>query len=381
MSARSRQMALCFSMGFAVLMLSASPLLCQQSSAQALYDRAGEALDKGDAEQAIKLYEDLLRQRPDSAEASINLGVALAHAGRYGEAEQQYRHVLSRDPRNEMAQLNLALALYKRADFSNARDEFDTLHKLNPANQQAFYLLADCDLRLGRYKDTIALVEPAYDARPDDAALDYLLGTALIKDGQTQKGAAVIDQIMRNGNAALANVLMGAAQYGAGDFKASAATLRKALDENPDLPGAWTLYGRALVSGGDYEGAKAAFQRALQQDPNDFDACLHLGGILRHDGDAENAGTYIKHALMLRPDSAAAQFQMSAFEASDGKLEEARVGFEKLVKQWPDFVEAHLQLATVYARLHRTQESERERRIVVELNEKTGSKGVQQEIP
>jgi len=367
--------------GIALSIWGTSPVLCQDSSAQSLYDRAGVALDKGDTELAIKLYEQLLQQRPDSAEARTNLGVALAHAGRYGEAEQQYRQVLSRDPENEMAQLNLALALYKRADFSDARDEFERLHKLNPANQQAFYLLADCDLRLGRSKDTIALVEPAYDARPDDAALDYLLGTSLIKDEQTQKGAAVIDQIMRNGNASLANVLMGAAQYGAGDYKASAATLRKALDENPNLPGAWTLYGRALVSGGEYEGAKAAFQRALQQDPNDFDACLHLGGILRHDGDAENAASYIKHALTLRPESAAAQFQISALQASEGKLEEARGGFEKLVKQWPDFAEAHLQLATVYARLHLRQESERERRISVELNDKSGAKGAQQEIP
>jgi len=135
------------------------------------------------------------------------------------------------------------------------------------------------------------------------------------------------------------------------------------------------------VSGGDYEGAKAAFERALQQDPNDFDACLHLGGILRHDGDGKSAASYIHHALTLRPDSAAAQFQMSALQASDGKLDEARTGFEALVKKWPDFVEAHLQLATVYARLHLPQQSERERKTVVELNDKARATGPQREIP
>jgi hypothetical protein len=50
------------------------------------------------------------------------------------------------------------------------------------------------------------------------------------------------------------------------------------------------------------------------------------------------------------------------------------------VKQWPDFVEAHLQLAIVYARLHQTEDSERERRIVVELNGKPGSKVPQLEL-
>lgn len=347
----------------------------QQASPQALYDKAGKALDAGDAPLAIKLYQELLSKAPDSVDARVNLGVALAHEGRYDDAVEQYRHVLQRNPQNETALLNLALAHYKEADFTKARNEFLELHKLRPSNQQAFYLLADCDLRLGNFQDAIALVQQAYETHPDDAAVEYLLGTALIQDGQTQKGAAVIDRMMRNGNSAVASVLLGASQYAAGDYKASAATLHKALDLNPALPGAWTIYGRALLSGGENEEAKAAFQRALQADANDFDACLHLGALLRHDGDLAHAGPYLKHALMLRPDSATALFQVSALDAAEGHLQEAKTGFEKLVTQWPDFVEAHVQLAMIYSKLHQGQDSERERRIVVELNDKARAKG------
>jgi tetratricopeptide (TPR) repeat protein len=364
----------------AVAFLGPAHLNCQEASPQALYDQAGQALDAGNTAQAIKLYEELLQKAPDSIAARINLGAALAQQGRYDEAMQQYRKVLSSDPRNETALLNLGLAFYKQGDFTKARDEFDELHKLRPANQQAFYLLADCDLRLGRLKDAIALVEPACEAHADDPALEYILGTALIQDGQTQKGAVVIDRIMRNGNPAVANVLVGAAQFAAGNYKTAAATLKKALDMNPDLPGAWTLYGRALIGDGANEEAKAALRHALEADPNDFNACLRLGGVLRHDGDLAGAEPYLKHALTLRPDSAAAQFQIFALDAATGHLEEAKAGLEKLVKQWPDFVEAHLQLALVYARLHQTQDSERERQIVVELNEKARTKGPQLEV-
>jgi tetratricopeptide (TPR) repeat protein len=352
----------------------------QPPSPQDLYDRAGKALDAGDAAQAVKLYEELLKQVPDSIEGRTNLGAALAQEGRYEEAVQQYRQALSRDPQNETVLLNLALAFYKQGDFSKASSEFETLHKLHPSNQQGFYLLADCDLRLGKFQDAIALVQPAYDARPGDQALDYILGTALIQDGQTEKGAAVIDRLMRNGNSAVAAVLMGASQYAAGDYKASAATFEKALAGNPAIPGAWTLYGRALQMSEESDKAKEAFQHALKGDPNDFDACLRLGAILRHNGDTESAEPYLKHAALLRPDSAEAQFQIAALEASTGRLDEARSGFEMLVKQWPDFVEAHLQLAIVYTRLHRTQDSERERRIVVELNDKARIKGPQPEV-
>jgi len=352
----------------------------QPSSAQDLYDRAGKALDAGDAAQAIKLYEELLQLVPDSVEARTNLGAAFAQIGRYDEAIQQYRQALSRDPNNETVLLNLALAFYKQGDFSQARNQLDALHKSHPANQQAFYLLADCDMRLGKFQDAITLVEPVYEAHPDDQALEYILGTALIRDGQTQKGAAVIDRLMRNGNSAVAGVLMGAAQYAAGEYRQAAAALGKTLATNPEIPGAWTLYGRALQMSGESDNAKESFQHALKADPNDFDACLRLGAILRHNGDAEGAEPYLKHAGLLRPDSAEAQFQIAALEASTGRLDEARGGFEKLVEQWPDFVEAHLQLAIVYTRLHRTQDSERERRIVMELNDKARVKGPQPEV-
>jgi tetratricopeptide (TPR) repeat protein len=347
----------------------------QHASPQDLYDQAGKALDAGKTAEAVKLYEELLQLVPDSIEARTNLGAALAQIGRYDEALQQYRMALVHDPQNEIVLLNLSLAYYKQGDFSQARVQLETLHKFHPANQQAFLLLADCDLRLGKFQDAIALVEPAFDARPEDPALEYILGTALIQDGQTQKGATVIDRMMRNGNSTVAGVLVGAAQYAAGEYKLATATLEKTLAANPEIPGAWTLYGRALQISGESDKAKEAFQRGLKADPNDFDACLHMGAILRLGGDLQGAEPYLQHAVLLRPDSAPAQFQIAALQASTGRLDEAQSGFEKLVKQWPDFVDAHLQLALLYSRQHRTKDSERERTIVQELNDKERVKG------
>src|SRR5208282_5913804 len=172
-----------------------------------------------------------------------------------------------------------------------------------PDHHQALYLLADCYLRLGRNEDAVKLLEPAYQAHPDDRAVDYALGTALIRDGQMEKGELVIDRILKDGNTAEANLLMGAAQLAAGESKTSATTIHQALDRDPKLPGGWSLYGRALMKGGDNEGAKAAFERAIQADPNDFDANFHFGRLLRLSGDNAAAAPCLERALRLRPDS------------------------------------------------------------------------------
>jgi hypothetical protein len=52
----------------------------------------------------------------------------------------------------------------------------------------------------------------------------------------------------------------------------------------------------------------------------------------------------------------------------DGKLEDARRDLEAIIKESPAFTEAHVTLATVYYRLNRKLEGDRERATVQKLN-------------
>jgi len=364
---------------FTALLAAPRPILGQQQASEALFEQAGKALDAGDAAGALVLYRQYLERVPNSVDARINLGAALAALGRYDEAVAADRAVLSRAPRNLAAMLNLGLAWYKMGIYEKAREEFMLLHRQDSENRQALVLLADCAARVGDFRQVIELLEPVFRLHPEALDIDYLLGNALIRDGKTEKGAAVIDRIMRAGNADLGNMLLGDAQYAAGDYKAAAETLGKVLEHNPQLPAAWTVYGKSLLNQGQHEEARAALEKAVQADPNDFDACLSLGAVLRYDGAFEQAAPLLRHALELRPDSAPAQFQIGALEANQGQWSSACANLEALVKKWPDFVEAHLQLATVYARLNRSQDSARERRIVEQLSEKARSEGPRRE--
>ena len=216
----------------------------------------------------------------------------------------------------------------------------------------------------------MALLEPAYKTNAYDRVVDYALGTALIRMGEIQRGEVVIDRILKDGNTAEANLLMGEAQFAATDYKTAAATLRKALELNPNLPGAWSLYARSLLNSEDTPGAKEAFERALQGDPNDFPANLYLGAILRHDGNNTEAAPYLERALQLRPASTEARFQIAALHAGDGRLDAARKEFEQIERIDPDFLEVHVQLAALYSRMKLAEESRREQTIVLKLNEK-----------
>ena len=356
---------------FLLVLAAASPQVAAQAKSPAeLFQEADAAFKQGDAQRAIHLYEELLKLQPYSVEARTNLGAAFAHVGRYDDAVIQYKEALKHDSENPAIMINLALAWYKEAAFDKAAVELEYLRAKHTENRQALYLLADCYLRLGRNRDAVALLQPVYDADPEDRVVNFTLGMALLRDGPAQKGQAIVDRVLKDGNPGEMDLLLGAAQFAAGEAKIAAPTIRKALDADPNLPGAWALYGRALLESGDPDGAKEAFQKALQADPNDFDANLYLGEMLRHEGSLSEAAPYLQKALLLRRASVEARLQVGMLSLADGHLEDARKNLEQVVHDSPDFQEAHAQLAVLYARLHRDSDSKRERRIVLQLNEK-----------
>src|SRR5207244_9935956 len=132
------------------------------------------------------------------------------------------------DGQNPVVPLNLALVSYKQADFVKAADELSKLRRDHPEGQQSLYLLADCYLRLGKNEEAVTLLRPAYDANPADRAIDYALGTALIREGHLDEGEMIIDRILKGGDNADVNLLMGAAQLAGGDPKKASATIRMA---------------------------------------------------------------------------------------------------------------------------------------------------------
>src|SRR5262249_47244081 len=145
--------------------------------------------------------------------------------------------------------------------------------------------LADCWLAMGRNKQVVTLLSAIAAKKPDDLAITYLLGTAMIRDNQVEKGQQVIDRILRNGDSAEARLLLGTTKLNARDFPGALVDLAKAAALNPDLPDVHAYYGLTLNATGDPERAIKEFRTALEVNPYDFTANLELGILLK---DEEN---------------------------------------------------------------------------------------------
>src|ERR1017187_1600173 len=230
-----------------------------QESPEQILKQAIDAHQSGDVEHAIQGYRKYLQIRPDASDVRSNLGAALASTGRYDEAIGEYQAALKRGPGNPRIWLNLALAYYKAGQISKAAEELAGLHAAHPANQQIMLLLADCQLRQGEDVKVIELLTPLEKQNQNDLAIAYILGTALLRSKQPERGQQMIDCILRNGDSAEARLLMGTAKLNALEYNAAIVDLEKAVELNPRLPDLYSYLGRAHMDSGNMAAARVDF--------------------------------------------------------------------------------------------------------------------------
>jgi len=336
-------------------------------SVRQAFQKALALQQHGDLQGAVAAYNRVLQIRTDIPPVYANRGVVLAGLGRYREAISNYEAAL-KSGENPGTRLNLGLAYYKLGDLSQAAAQFDRVRAEQSDNVQANDLATDCYLRMGENRRVIEIAEPLAAAHPEDLSIQYLLGTALIRDHQNDNGQQVIDRILKHGENAGANLLEAERAIADENYSNANSHAEKAIQEAPQLAGAHLLSGIAKEGLGGYAAAKAALRRSLELEPNGFDANLQLGALLARDADLDHARAYVETALRLRPTSAAALYQIGLIDKQTGQLDKAGQAFEQAGKAAPDWLEPHVQLASLYYRLRRPEDGAREREVVSRLS-------------
>ena len=354
------------------LLVVAAPLRAQDgtgrevSEADTVLAQAMALHQAGDLLGAIQKYQVALEMAPDRGDVRSNLAVAYASIGRVAEAIEEYRKALSvRD--DPAIRLNLGLALYKSGQIDEAIPEFQRVLAGDSEHRQAALLLGDCLLQAGRDQEVVDLLTPREAAFAEDLAYAFVLGTALVRLGDVDRGQVLIDRIFSRGESAEGRLLLGLAHLNKRDYPAALKELARAVELNPELPSVHVLHGRALLNMGNREAAIREFRRELQRDPDNFDANVQLGNLYRMDQRNEDALLYYQRAGAARPGDVSIKHGMAAAHLGLGDVEQARELLEHVVKEAPAFIEGHVLLATTYYRLKRREDGDREREIARKL--------------
>jgi tetratricopeptide (TPR) repeat protein len=322
---------------FSSLMLLAGPVsaeAAEEQSSAAAFERALQLQQSGDLEGAVRAYREFLRANPRSIEALSNLGAVYARLGRYSDDIEQYNLALGQDSQNVAIRFNLALTYYKSAQFPDAASQLEIVKSAQPKNQRAVLLPADCHLQVGENKKVIEMLSPLQASYGSDEAFLYLLGTALIREGQPE-GQQLVDKILRNGESAESHLMLGTAELMAMHDPEALKEFKRAIELNPAILSAHSLYGRALLDTGNRSQAMEAFRSELELNPNDFDSNLYLGAILKQDQKFDEALHYFERALEIRPQTPDTRYQIGSLYVSMGKLRKRNRFWNLLLRTCP----------------------------------------------
>jgi tetratricopeptide (TPR) repeat protein len=192
---------------------------------------------KGDREEAIAQFRKALEDKPDYAEARLNLGNALYAKGNQDEAIAQFRKTLEIQPDYAEARLNLGDALFMEGQLEEAIAQYRQAVEIKPDFAEALSNLGAALLRKGQTREALDAWQKSLEIKPGQLSvqnqLAWLLATtpdAALRNGA--KAVALAAQAsQRSGGGNPVNLRILAAAYAEeGNYGLAAATARRALE-------------------------------------------------------------------------------------------------------------------------------------------------------
>jgi len=237
------------------------------------------------------------RERPQSAVAQTNVGVALYRKGRrnrdeayYQQAIKRFRIALKHNPRHYSAYNHWGVMLFELGYTAEAMEMYRRALKIMPTFASALDNLGNAHSRLGQFGKAITCYREALESSPRSAAVRSNLGAAYLREGRPDEAIP---------------------------------HFRRALDLDPDNVEALNNLGTAYHRQGRSQEAIECYYRSIKLKPNRAKTHRNLALIL---GEANQIEPAIQHALRadtLHPDNPATLLLLAKLLALKGDIPRA----------------------------------------------------------
>jgi tetratricopeptide (TPR) repeat protein len=277
-------------------------------------------------------------------------------AKNWAEAVQALENLARLAPEVAEVQANLGLARYFEGRPAGALTAFERARKLNPSLPQVEVMIGLCEADLGRYREAIVLLAPAFDHPPDDET-GRLIGLHLERSyaelKQFDKALAAGEELVRRYPKDPEILYQVSRLHADRSFALMSDLVRNAPDS------AWTHYANAQVqeSLDRFDAAEQEYRNALQRDPRILGAHYHLGRVIlrasRTTESVEKARREFEQELAISPTNADAEYELGEIERERGNLDNAVAHFDRALRTHPEFVEAQVGIAKTLMKLGR----------------------------
>ena len=272
------------------------------SSVRSLFNYGSACEDRGEDDEAVRVYLRAIAIWPEFSDAHYNLAGVYARKGRWGEAAEHDRIAVDQQPGNVRYLVNLGRALNALGKPDDAREALRRAVDLDPQSPEASTNLGAAELARG---DAPAAVRAYAEAvRLDPRNADYQRNLALAQQ-QAGDPAAAQESFrrgleLRPGDPDLLAGL-GLAALAAGDARGAVESLEAAVRARPDQPIYRYQLARALERSGRNAEAAAEYRASIRLAPSSPVPLKGLGLLLYRSGDRAGALEALERAETLDP--------------------------------------------------------------------------------
>jgi tetratricopeptide (TPR) repeat protein len=259
-------------------------------------------LAAGGTNVSVGLAEESIQAEPTNAEARLVLVRGLLARKDLPRAESELKGLSARFPGSAAVHVQMGILQALKDDPTGARKHFDRALELEPGSTEAFGGLVALDLAAKRFSDARARV----DGR-------------LAQDGTNT------------------SILMIAARVYAsvGDAKGAEEILRRVIELEPALLGAYATLAQLYVTQGRLDAALVEFDQLARRDQRPVTALTLAGIVLQAQGKTSAALERFERALQVDPTAAVAANNLAWIYAESGAnldvaLQLARTAYSKL---------------------------------------------------
>jgi len=332
-------------------------------------ERGQAALKANDQAAAAEAFHAALRIDPANAEAHANLGAIAFFQGDCSGAMRELRGALATAPTLENARGLIAMCEKNTGDPHAAADLESAFAKLKDPKLrvQVGVQLADLYYRGGNLDHTLPVVHELVELDPDNPDLlffaqriysemadDTLNKLALLAPDSARMQQLIAERLINSGD------LNGAIEH-----------YRKALAENPRLPGMHFELAEALLEGSNGPDAQtqalAELAAAVKSEGDSPQIECAYGRIAATQGKFDEALAHYRRAYDMDPGNGEAQLGLGKALAEQSQLQEALKYLRMAVDSDPMNASAHYRLARVCAALHLSDEAQKQVKLYQEV--------------
>lgn len=321
--------------------------LLDPKSFEWMYDLGWVEFKQGHYEEASKTLSEALALGPDCLPAKLKLADSWLAVGRFDAAERLYREVLRQDPASAEALYGLGRAEAAEGDLQAAVASLEKACDRFAPYGMAHYALALVYRKLGEtnhaeehftfYKAHRTTVPPAVDPlraavqQFDESPLALLRrGIDLEKEGDLQGAIREHQKALEmDPHDVQAHINLIQLYARAGEVGKAEQEYQTAVRMNSNRADCYYNYGVMMFQLGKFPEAENAFRRTIEINPYHAEAHYNLGVALEIERKLDAALEEFKKAVADRPDYRQAHFQMGRTLANQQKYPQAIEEFQK----------------------------------------------------